>query len=75
MALIIGGHMRSGTALLRNLCHGHSEITVTMEFGCFNGLGKPFAGYARQTLRRCWWRKDQSFEEMERHAESPYIVH
>jgi hypothetical protein len=61
MALIIGGHMRSGTTLLRNLCNGHPDITVTMEFGCFNGLGKPYAVYARQLLRRCWRRKNQSF--------------
>lgn len=58
---IIGGHIRSGTTLLRNLCHSHPDITVTMEFGNFIGLGESYGSYTSKLLRRCWRRRNQSF--------------
>jgi len=61
MALIIGGHIRSGTTLLRNLCHAHPDISMTMEFGNFRGLDKSYTGYSRQLFQRCWRRRNQSF--------------
>jgi hypothetical protein len=61
MALVIAGHIRSGTTLLRNLCHAHPEIAVTMEFGCFRGLGTPSRDYTRRLLHRCWRRRFHSF--------------
>ena len=60
MALIIGGHIRSGTTLLRNLCNSHPDIAVTMEFGNFIGLGRPYRRYSRQLLKRQWRRRDHS---------------
>jgi hypothetical protein len=51
MALIIGGHVRSGTTLLRNLMNSHPEITVTMEFGNFSGLGMTYRGYGHRIIR------------------------
>lgn len=61
MALIIGGHVRSGTTLLRNLCHAHPDIAVTMEFQNFIGLGKSYRAYARQILNQWWRNRHRSF--------------
>jgi hypothetical protein len=58
MALIIGGCPRSGTTLLRNLCHAHPDIAVTMEFRNFNNLGQPYERYARRLLKS-WWLNDR----------------
>lgn len=63
MAFIIAGHIRSGTTLLRNLCNSHPDITVTMEFGNFDGLGCSHAAYIRYILRRWWNDKHRSFLE------------
>lgn len=56
MALIIGGHPRSGTSLLSRLCNSHPDITLTFELGCFNPLGKPYKVYKRKMFNR-WWNK------------------
>ncbi|WP_420627697.1 sulfotransferase family protein [Candidatus Leptofilum sp.] len=39
MTLIISGHQRSGTTLLRRLCDGHPQMKVANEFGCFADVG------------------------------------
>ncbi len=54
MALILCGHQRSGTTLLRTVCDLHPDITVTMEFGNFLELGSPYKIYRRKLLKR-WW--------------------
>lgn len=54
MALIIGGHPRSGTTLLRRLFDRHPEIAVTGEFANFRSLGTSRARYARRIISR-WW--------------------
>jgi len=59
MALIIIGHHRSGTSLLRGLCHSHPEIVLTNEFGNFHLLDKPYNTYARFILKR-WWKKQNA---------------
>jgi hypothetical protein len=61
MVFIIGGHIRSGTTLVRNLCHAHPDIAVTMELGSFRALGKPYGVYSRQLLKRVLRRYNQSF--------------
>jgi hypothetical protein len=57
IGLIIGGHMRSGTTLLWELCNSHPDIVVTLEFGCFIGPGKSYFKHSREMLRRCWERR------------------
>ena len=56
MALIIAGHQRSGTTLLKNLFNSHPEISITGEFGNFMLIDAPYSVYARFILHR-WWRK------------------
>jgi hypothetical protein len=53
MVLLIGGHPRSGTTLLRNLCNGHPEMTVTNELGSFSRPGQRYWTYSYSMLR--WW--------------------
>lgn len=52
--LVIGGHIRSGTTLLRNLCNSHPEIAITNEFNYFSGLDKTFTENKRSILERLW---------------------
>ena len=59
MALIIGGHLRSGTTLLTALCHEHPDITLVWEFGLFVPLGKPYHAYTRHLLER--WRRKRNW--------------
>ena len=54
MALIICGHPRSGTTLLRALCVSHPQIVLTSEFGNFSQLDIPPRVYRRFILRN-WW--------------------
>ena len=54
MLLIIGGHQRSGTSLLQQVCNSHLNIRVTFEFGNFLALRRPYKVYRTQILRR-WW--------------------
>ena len=52
MALIITGHQRSGTTLLLELCNSHPDISLTMEFGNFCSIGRPYIVYLLQMIRR-----------------------
>lgn len=61
MALIICGHERSGTTLLRNLCHAHPDIAMTMEFNNFAKLDGSFSEYSRFILKRWKNQKYRSF--------------
>jgi hypothetical protein len=60
MILIITGQQRSGTTMLRYLCHQHPEMAVTHEFSNFAFLGRPYPEYARllwqysQTVKGDW---------------------
>ena len=60
MILIITGQQRSGTTMLRHLCHSHPQIAVTHEFGTFLPVGRPYPDYARavrqynQSVRGAW---------------------
>lgn len=56
MVLLIGGHIRSGTLLLRELCNSHPEMAVTNEFNIFSGLGKTYSEHSRILLKRLWGR-------------------
>ncbi len=56
MVLLIGGHVRSGTTLMGNLCNSHPEIALTNEFNYFSGLGKTCAEHSRLLLKRLWWK-------------------
>lgn len=57
MPLIIAGHERSGTTLLRNLCNEHPDMAVTMEFANFHGLGRKKTGYIRRLIQH--WRRNR----------------
>ena len=61
MALIICGHERSGTILLRNLCDSHPNMAMTMEFNNFADLGEDFSVYHRHILKKWWNHKHRSF--------------
>ena len=52
MALIITGHQRSGTTLLLQLCNSHPDISLTMEFGNFCSIGRPYTVYMLQMIKR-----------------------
>ena len=52
MALIITGHQRSGTTLLLELCNSHPDISLTMEFGNFCAVGKPYTVYMIRMIKR-----------------------
>lgn len=54
--LLISGHQRSGTSLLRHLCHDHPQIAVTHELGVMLSVDQPYRQYCDQILRR-WRRK------------------
>jgi hypothetical protein len=56
MALLIGGHVRSGTTLLRDLFTLHPDITVTHELETFMPLGLSHKEYV-QSMLRGWRRK------------------
>lgn len=52
LVLIIGGHARSGTSMLRELCNRHPSMTITHEFGTFCELGRPYTIYKKSLLKR-----------------------
>lgn len=54
MTLLISGHQRSGTTLLRRVCDGHPQMQVANEFGCFADVGLTVAQAWRQRLAQ--WR-------------------
>lgn len=65
MAVLIGGHQRSGTTMLKNLFNVHPQVFITGEFGNFMHLDMPFDQYARY-IWSVWWRKRNS-AILERH--------
>jgi hypothetical protein len=54
MILVISGHQRSGTTMLRGLCDSHPQMRVANEFGCFADLGLPWRQAAAARLAQ--WR-------------------
>lgn len=60
MALLIGGHPRSGTSLLQELCNQHPEMFISFEFGNFLPLNRPWPKYRQQLIKRIWRIKDVS---------------
>jgi hypothetical protein len=52
MVLLIGGHSRSGTTLLRHLCNSHLDIAITIEYNYISGLGKTYTEHISQLLKR-----------------------
>lgn len=56
MVLLVGGHVRSGTSMLRDICNGHPDLVMTHEFAAFLGIGKPYTDY-QQRMLQAWKRK------------------
>ena len=56
MALIIGGHPRSGTTILNILCQRHPGMVLTGEFRTFLQLDVPYLAYIR-SIRKDWYRR------------------
>lgn len=50
--LIITGHQRSGTTMLRYLCASHPEMVVTHEFAPLLYMRQPYAEYAENLRQR-----------------------
>jgi hypothetical protein len=50
--LLIGGHPRSGTTLLRRLCDKHPAMSVTNELGSFIAANKPYHAHSRHVVNR-----------------------
>ncbi len=61
MLLVIAGHPRSGTTLLRNLCNTHPDLNITMEFGNFAGMWQTYSRHCLWLLHRCYRRRKESF--------------
>jgi hypothetical protein len=51
MNLIIGGHIRSGTSLLRRICNSHPDILLTLEFRCYAGYKQHYLKNLREIFR------------------------
>lgn len=66
MAFIIGGHPRSGTTLLFQLCRDHPQIGITGEFHCFSRIGERMPRYA-EGLRWKWYERPL-LRNISRHA-------
>lgn len=58
MILIITGHPRSGTTMLRSFCNRHPDMAVTHEFGNFLYLQRPYGEHAKMLWAR--WRTVRS---------------
>ncbi len=52
--LVIAGHVRSGTTLLRNICDSHPHMSVTNELKYLKGVDKSFAAHCRVFLGSLW---------------------
>jgi hypothetical protein len=52
VALLIGGHARSGTSLLREVCDRHPQIRVTSEMGSFLPTNSSYRAHYNHVLRR-----------------------
>lgn len=57
MLLLLTGHPRSGTTMLRTICHAHPDVAVTQEFGIFRTLNVPLTLYTIGMVGRMWERK------------------
>ncbi|MCP4362628.1 MAG: sulfotransferase [Chloroflexi bacterium] len=54
MVVLISGHQRSGTTMLRRLCDAHPQMRFTNEFSCFSDVGE---NYSRSLFNRlAQWR-------------------
>lgn len=60
-ALIIGGFPRSGTTLVRSLCHEHPEVMLTMEFDNLTVVGQSPKRFVYNTLLQWWNNRTRSF--------------
>lgn len=56
MSVLIAGHQRSGTTLLKDLLNSHPQAAVTGEFGNYMLLDASAGAYTRFILSR-WWQK------------------
>jgi Sulfotransferase family len=54
MAVIIGGHPRSGTTLMAKLCARHPQIAMTVEFHNFAALNASYWDHMR-CIRKNWY--------------------
>jgi hypothetical protein len=54
--LLIGGHVRSGTTLIRRLCNSHPDMAIAHELRCFAALKRSYSAHARYLLDDCWKR-------------------
>jgi hypothetical protein len=54
--LLIGGHVRSGTTLIRRLCNRHPDMAITHELRCFAALERSYSAHARYMLDDFWKR-------------------
>ncbi len=66
VSLLISGHQRSGTTLLRRVCDGHPQMRLTNEFACFADVGLPVwqarrARWAQWRLVNGRWAFDSQF--------------
>jgi hypothetical protein len=48
----IGGHARSGTTMLAELCHSHPELACTQELNTLGGLGRTYRDWAAALRKR-----------------------
>lgn len=51
--LLIGGHVRSGTTLVRQLCNAHPDMAITHELRCFAAPEESYGAHARYILDDC----------------------
>lgn len=52
MGIIITGHQRSGTSILRRVCNSHPEIELTNEFGWYMFLNKSLKEHMQLILKQ-----------------------
>jgi hypothetical protein len=71
--LLIGGHPRSGTTLLRRLCDKHPAISVTNELGSFLAANKPYRAHSRHVMNR-WLRVWNRWAFHSSHSEKQWIA-
>lgn len=72
--LIICGHPRSGTTLIRNLCNSHPEMFITMEFRNLYGVERTRIGHVRYILETSWRERSRSILIQGREERNPANV-
>jgi hypothetical protein len=70
MVLIISGHQRSGTTLLRQICDAHPEMHITNEFACFADVEHTYLQAIRARLAQ-WQLVNGRWVYDSDHAHSP----